>query len=108
VAAELLMRHSLLLLKASHRLSPCAVDDASLPIDKLMGVPGAPRVLLAVTGAAEGAQALPTMVLQLLQVRSWQEGLSGWNHHCYMRQGMDVLLAAWEALGGGGEGHCQT
>lgn len=68
-AAQHLMTHALVLLKASHKLALCAADDASLPIDKLTGVPGAPRVLLAVTEPAGGAaEAWPNLVLQLLQV----------------------------------------
>lgn len=74
-AAEHLLRYALLLMKSSHRLAPCAVDDASLPIDKLMaghagGAAAPPKVLLAVTGtSAKGAaQALPNLVLQLLKV----------------------------------------
>lgn len=67
-AAEHLMKYALLLIKATHKVAPCAIDDASLPIDKLMGGPHAPKVLLAVTGTAEGTEALPNLVLQLLQV----------------------------------------
>jgi len=67
-AAEHLMKYALLLIKATHKVAPCATDDASLPIDKLMGGPHAPKVLLAVTGTAEGTEALPNLVLQLLQV----------------------------------------
>jgi hypothetical protein len=68
-SAQLLMQYALLLIKATHKLAPCATDDASLPIDKLMGTPHAPRVLLAVTGVSKGVDGLPNLVLQLVQVR---------------------------------------
>jgi hypothetical protein len=77
-AAEHLMKYALTLLKASHKLAPCGTDDASMPIDKLMGGPAAPKVVLAVTGAAAGAEAIPNLVMQLLQVCVSGAAVGGW------------------------------